>query len=379
MSYTSNNMNIVQQLKDSKKEIIAEVMFLFQNRFKEKGDKESFELTVRALFDLFLQNIMSDEVSVFTSFGQHVEKYRAREQMTIEEFLTKFQEIRAIIEGKISSIPGELTEKAETIARLNKFFLDLQQQAYIETINGKNKDILEKDIRLSHLNKERIEILAKLSMSFAHEIRNPLTSIKGFVQLLEKRITLAEEKKYFDIIYKDMDVLEQQVNQLLFLSNEKNHEDFSFHSVYLDVILYDVVESFQSIFSEHNIYVELDLCESLSTHGSEEQVKLILFKLMENALDALLLKDQERKLKISLMKEDKEAIVIFSNNGPSIPIIMRESMFEPFVGTKELGKGLGLAVSKQLMKKHEGAIEFITKGEWTIFRLRFPINNGIAN
>jgi len=374
-----NDLRIVQLLKGTKQEVIVESMHLFQGSYKDRKDMNKVQQTLEMLFDLFLLNITSNEYSRFTSFGEIVERYRETEQMQIEEFLKNFEKIRAFIEKKILTIPVEGTEKAETIAKLNKFFLDLQKQAYIETINEKNKDILEKDIRLSQLNKERSEILAKLSMSFAHEIRNPLTSIKGFVQLLEKRSTLVEEKKYFDIIYHDMNSLEQQVNQFLFLSNEKNHEDFSFHSVYLDRLLYDVVNSFQPIFSEHNIYVELNLGESVSTLGSEEQVKMILFKLIENALDALLLKSQERILRINLMIEGEEMIVTISNNGPPIPSIMRQSMFEPFVGTKELGKGLGLAVSKQLMKKHEGAIDFLAIDEWTIFKLRFPINNGLVS
>lgn len=379
MSYMRNDLRIVQLLKGTKQEVIVESMHLFQGSYKDIKDMNKVQQTLEMLFDLFLLNITSNEYSRFTSFGEIVERYRETEQMQIEEFLKNFEKIRAFIEKKILTIPVEGTEKAETIAKLNKFFLDLQKQAYIETINEKNKDILEKDIRLSQLNKERSEILAKLSMSFAHEIRNPLTSIKGFVQLLEKRSTLVEEKKYFDIIYHDMNSLEQQVNQFLFLSNEKNHEDFSFHSVYLDRLLYDVVNSFQTIFSEHNIYVELNLGESVSTLGSEEQVKMILFKLIENALDALLLKSQERILRINLMIEGEEMIVTISNNGPPIPSIMRQSMFEPFVGTKELGKGLGLAVSKQLMKKHEGAIDFLAVDEWTIFKLRFPINNGLVS
>jgi len=374
-----NDLRIVQLLKGTKQEVIVESMHLFQGSYKDIKDMNKVQQTLEMLFDLFLLNITSNEYSRFTSFGEIVERYRETEQMQIEEFLKNFEKIRAFIEKKILTIPVEGTEKAETIAKLNKFFLDLQKQAYIETINEKNKDILEKDIRLSQLNKERSEILAKLSMSFAHEIRNPLTSIKGFVQLLEKRSTLVEEKKYFDIIYHDMNSLEQQVNQFLFLSNEKNHEDFSFHSVYLDRLLYDVVNSFQTIFSEHNIYVELNLGESVSTLGSEEQVKMILFKLIENALDALILKSQERILRINLMIEGEEMIVTISNNGPPIPSIMRQSMFEPFVGTKELGKGLGLAVSKQLMKKHEGAIDFLAVDEWTIFKLRFPINNGLVS
>ncbi|WP_280768630.1 sensor histidine kinase [Salipaludibacillus daqingensis] len=373
MVYTHEKKKIVETLRRAKQIVVKDMMILFEKSLINEEDNNSFQKTVEDLYDIFLLQITSQVKVNFKSFGRVVEEFIAKEEMELEEFLAKFEKLRLIMEKKILSIQGAEQEKIQLIALLNKFFLDLQKQAYIESITQKERDIVDKDNQLSELTKERTEILAKLSMSFAHEIRNPLTSIKGFVQLLEKRCDFSEKKKYFDFIYQDMEDLEGQVSQLLLLSKEKNHQDVHFSKLNLNDLLYDAVNEFQYTFSEHNIYVDLDLVENIYTNGLEDQVRLILYKLIQNALDALLLKGQQRMLRIKLTKQQEEAVVIISNNGPPIPSMIRKTIFEPFVGTKELGKGLGLAVSKQVMKKHKGDIDYMSNEEWTIFKLRFPI------
>ncbi|PYZ94127.1 hypothetical protein CR194_00875 [Salipaludibacillus keqinensis] len=374
MVYTYEKKEIIEHLKLNKREILINMIEVFQETLKEKGDVEKFFQTLETLFDLFLLNISTNERLHMEMFGQVVEGYRNRKEISLEEFLYKFEQVRLTMEKSIARIPTVDTEKNETIAQLNKFFLELQKEAYIETEKQINNQLLTKEVQLSQLKKDRAEILSKLSTSFAHEIRNPLTSIKGFVQLLEKRlVSEKEEEKYFHFIYQDMEELEQQVNQFLMLSTEKNHQDLCVTAISLKELLYEVVDSFQPIISQGNICVHLHLCENVSTWGLQDQIKLVLYKLMQNAHDALMLKENGRKLKICLKKDQTDAIITFANNGPPVPRLIRHSMFEPFVGTKELGKGLGLAVSKQLMNKHKGDIDYVTSEEWTIFKLRFPI------
>ncbi|WP_416149197.1 sensor histidine kinase [Salipaludibacillus sp. HK11] len=379
--YTSDKKKIVEFFEKSKRETVSDMMELFRDtpKGKRKCEQEVLRNALDSLFDLYLLNISSKDHINNIYFEKIIEEYNGTDDINLDEFINNFEEMRLIIEKKVYLIPISEFEKTKIIAQLNKFFLEIQYYFYVESINRKNNRISEKEIQLSHLKKDRSEILTKLSMSFAHEIRNPLTSIKGFIQILEKRFAkIEEEKRYFELIYKDMEALEQQVDQLLFLSNEKNHQDINFSSIYLNAILFDVVDAFQPFFSQNNISVNLDLSEKISTTGMEEQVKLVLIKLMQNALDALLLRIKDRKLYIRLKRDDSEAVITFSNNGPPIPRLIRHSMFEPFVGTKELGKGLGLAVSKQLMRKHEGDINYISNEEWTIFKLRFPIKKNIS-
>ncbi|SER73481.1 ATP-binding protein [Salipaludibacillus aurantiacus] len=370
--------HMVELLRDKKEHIIKDMVYPFKDILRSKEDLEALKLRISFLFDLFLLKISSDTCLNTADFGARVQEFMSRYDMEVEDFLTRFDEIRVVMESHISSMPVDETNKTLTIAKLYRFFLDLQKEAYLETAKQKNKELLHKDDQLSQLKSDRMEILSKLSSSFAHEIRNPLTSIKGFIKLIEQRMeTPVEEKNYFSYIYNEMEELEQQVNQILFLSHEKNHQDIYFTSVSLNQLLYDAVDYFQPLFYQNKINVELNLCENVTTLGIEEQIKLVLYKLMQNAHDALIMKEKNRCLKIWLTKKEADALITFSNNGPPVPALIRQSMFEPFVSTKELGKGLGLAVSKQLMKKHEGDIDYTSKEGWTVFKLRFPVEKEV--
>lgn len=371
--YTFVEVEIVNHLKSGKEDIVKEMIQPFQKISVNNIRERLLQKELSVLMDAFLLKISTEKKPDFSKYGKEVENHRNTLNLSVKGLLDCFEETRLVLERWIISSPCSSEGKSYAIAQLNEFFLELQKETYLQTTKKKNEEIKSKNVQLSELKRDRMKILSQLSTSLAHEIRNPLTSIKGFIQLLEKRIDPpAQEKKYFEYIYHEMKELEQEVNQILFLSNEKNHQDIQLTNICLNDLIYDAIKSFQPILTQNKIVLELNFIAEQNIVGIEEQIKLVLLKLLQNANDALILKDKNRKLSISLLEKENDIIITVSNNGPPIPSIIRHSIFEPFVGTKELGKGLGLTVSKQLMKKHQGAIEHYSEGEWTTFILRFP-------
>ncbi|MCR6106174.1 HAMP domain-containing histidine kinase [Salipaludibacillus agaradhaerens] len=362
--------HVAKLLSDDKENIIKELSRLFNDIVESEEDEQCLNKQLSYLYDSYLNTIQSAEQCQKTL----IYEYKMLQSIdNVGVMLSKVEKLRTVLVKKINSFPVTKVDKLAAIAILNELLLHLQKEIATSSDNKKHQELMSKRLQLSQLKQDRLDILSKLSTSFAHEIRNPLTSIKGFVQLLEQRLeTIGEESKYFHYIYREMEEVEQQVDQILLLSTKKNHQDLSFKTFCLNQLLFNSVESFQPIITESHISLELELGDRAYIYGIKNQIKLVLNKLLQNALDALLLKDKDRKLIIRLTNEVNWLKIEFFNNGPPVSRMVEQSMFEPFVGTKELGKGLGLAVSKQLMRKHEGDICYIREQEWTVFKLLFP-------
>jgi signal transduction histidine kinase len=362
--------HVAKLLSDEKEIIIKEISLLFNDIVGSEEDEQCLNRQLSYLYDSYLNTIQSKKERKQAL----VYKYKMLHNIdNVSVILSKIEKLRTVLVKKIKSFPVTKVDKLSAIVVLNELLLHLQKEIATSSDNKKNQELMSTRLQLSQLKQDRIEILSKLSTSFAHEIRNPLTSIKGFIQLLEQRLeTSDEEGKYFYYIYREMEEVEQQVDQILLLSTKKNHQDLSFKTFCLNQLLLNSVESFQPIITESHISLESEFGDNVYIYGIKNQIKLVLNKLLQNALDALLLKDKDRKLIIRLTNEMNWLKIEFFNNGPPVSRMVEQSMFEPFVGTKELGKGLGLAVSKQLMRKHDGDICYIREQEWTVFKLLFP-------
>ncbi|UTR14235.1 HAMP domain-containing histidine kinase [Salipaludibacillus sp. LMS25] len=361
--------HVAKLLSDDKDNIIKDLSQLFADILKSEHEMQRLNRQLSNLYDFYLNTMR------FTgqSRGTLIYEYKVLQSIdNLDILLSKVEKLRTVIVKKINAFPVAKVDKLSAIAYLNEFFLHLQKEIATRSDTKKSQELMTKNLQLSQLKQDRLDILSKLSTSFAHEIRNPLTSIKGFIQLLEQRTETNDgEEKYFHYIYREMEEVEQQVDQILLLSTQKNHQDLSFKTFCLNQLLFNSVESFQPIFAESHISLELELGGSVYIYGIKDQIKLVLNKLLQNALDALYLKDKDRKLIIRLTSEMNVPKIEFYNNGPPVSRMVEQSMFEPFVGTKELGKGLGLAVAKQLMRKHDGDIDYRRELEWTVFKLIF--------
>ncbi|WP_088035822.1 ATP-binding protein [Evansella clarkii] len=363
-----------EQLVKKEYSIVSELVESFNTRFGTHVHfKADLEYNIRTIFGYFLDFITEPNEDRISQAGKGIEKYRISKGIDWKDLALFLEDSRAIVESWITEQKLPDVEKANGIANLNKFYFYLHKSVSLYADQVKNDELRKKNEQLQQLESERMKTLTKLSNTFAHEIRNPLTSIKGFVQLLESRLTApSEEHMYFHYINQEINELEEQVNQILLLSNNKNHQDTNITAVSLKKLIEITIHAFHPVFQEHMIEMEAFYEKDVNLPGIEDQLKLALYKLVQNAVDALINKPEDRKIKISLdVMEDDEVILLIANNGPPIPQMLKGSLFDPFVGTKELGKGLGLAITKQIVSKHNGYISVYSIDNWTSFKITF--------
>ena len=196
---------------------------------------------------------------------------------------------------------------------------------------------------------ERLSIVGQLGASVAHEIRNPLTSIKGFVQLLQKE---GEKPFYTDILLSEIDRLEDIVKGFLSLSKPlPPHKE----EIDAKILLQQVVRLFESQAILKSVEIIQDPClDSPVIYCDENQIKQVFINILQNAVEAM---PNGGIIKIQMLWHNSDSIKFrFIDQDHGISEKRIKKIGEPFFSTKEKGTGLGLMVSQNTVQEHDGTI-----------------------
>lgn len=225
------------------------------------------------------------------------------------------------------------------------------QNSTIEKINQELKDERELLVKT-----ENLRVLGEMAAGIAHEIKNPLTSIKGFIKLIDESVSESKEKYYLSIVSNEIDRINDVVGELLFMakpqSSTQTRKKVNINKVIQDVkILLDVSAS-----------TSIDICikDYLETFAIEEkQMKQVLINILKNALESLSTNGMIR-VKSEKMHDNKIRIRVI-DNGAGITKAKLKRLGEPFYTTKERGTGLGLTVCFKIIRESNGQILFRSK------------------
>ena len=221
---------------------------------------------------------------------------------------------------------------------------------------------------------DRLSALGSMATKVAHEIRNPLGSVKGLGQLvLESEEKESETYRYVERIVREVDRLSGIVDEMLDYSQRR---PLTLESVDLNDVVREGIElaRFKGADRGTTLLQELDL--SLPTIRMDRNRFLqAVLNVMVNALEAV--ESNGGAVTISTYKEKTsqggQIVLEISDNGPGIPPEVLDHIFDPFFTTKEDGSGLGLSIAYTIVREHEGVLEVDSKlGQGTTFRIILP-------
>ena len=269
----------------------------------------------------------------------------------------------------------ELEAQTKTLAVWTSFLKGHDQN--IKGIIAFFDDITEV-IKLNQLlqRSERLAALGEMAAGVAHEIRNPLNSIRGFAQLFsEGMVTQDKTKDSADIIIREVDRLNGLVVDLLDFGREQKiaKKEVDIVAFINDTITYvkqgrkDDEIKWESDFSSSAVKVSIDT----------DKIKQVLINLYHNALDALKdKKDGVIKSSIVLSSDKPDMLLLkIEDNGSGIPENVKKKIFNPFYSTKSRGSGLGLSICQRIIEGHGGEIDLSSKENvGTVFSISLPIS-----
>ncbi|WP_395096697.1 PAS domain-containing protein [Bacillus amyloliquefaciens] len=217
------------------------------------------------------------------------------------------------------------------------------------------------------LKSEKLSIAGQLAAGIAHEIRNPLTAIKGFLQLMKP--TMEENEHYFEIVFSELSRIELILSELLMLA--KPQQNAVKERVNLKKIISEVTALLETQANLKGIFIKTNYeHDSMYINGDQNQLKQVFINLIKNAVESM----PDGGTVHILMTEDEYSVnVTVKDEGDGIPENVLKRIGEPFLTTKEKGTGLGLMVTFNLIKNHQGAIQVDSKpGRGTAFHITFP-------
>lgn len=220
---------------------------------------------------------------------------------------------------------------------------------------------------------EQLATIGLLGASLAHEIRNPLVSIKTFAHLLPSRFEDPEFRRRFNVLIPaEVDRIDSLTQQLLDLSNPRRHQmdRISLHAVAretIDLMLTRAAEARVSLASIYNASAD-------TIWADASAIRQVLINLLINAFQALEQQETDRRVELRTRNSPNGSVILeVSDNGPGIPPDQRARLFHPFASTKTKGMGLGLAVCADILHEHKATIivpEIDRPG--ATFRITFP-------
>ncbi|WP_099158196.1 ATP-binding protein [Virgibacillus ndiopensis] len=225
------------------------------------------------------------------------------------------------------------------------------------------KDISDKkEAEEMMIRSEKMSIAGQLAAGIAHEIRNPLTSIKGFLQLLQAGVNRKEE--YYKIMIDEIEKMETITSELLFISKPMTDNK---RVERVDEMIRDVISLLKPQANLKKIEIKWEQTESPSIYCDRSQIKQVFINLLKNATEAM---DESGKIEIKVKKNNSQIIIEFIDEGSGIPEEIIHKLGEPFFTTKQNGTGLGLMITTQILEKHDAKLEIIkNKIKGSTFRI----------
>jgi two-component system, sporulation sensor kinase A len=230
------------------------------------------------------------------------------------------------------------------------------------------RDITEKKKAQQLLmQSEKLAVIGELASGIVHDIRNPLTAIKGFLQLLHSENL---NNQYIRIIHNEIEQIQNIANELLYLAKPK---ETNFISISIEEIIKETVDLFSTEAFKRKIEIQYIRNEnpSIDVLGDKIQLKQVFINLIKNALEAI---EREGVIGISLLIDLDKVVVVVEDNGVGIPKDQLNRIGQSFFTNKEEGTGLGLMVTYNIISNHNGEISIESNEEvGTSIKIKLPI------
>lgn len=286
---------------------------------------------------------------IFSFFGTGVIAHMVASR--ISEIKEGIKKIETDGTHRIAPMGGELGEIATSI---NAFAQGLEERRRIEA-------------RIQRT--DRLAALGEIAAGVAHEIRNPMTSIKGFVQLMDKSFEEDDGRRgYTRIIVEEVDRLNSMVQELLYYARpcESLKVAVDINRILADTLLLVNLQA-----TRQQVEISMSYGENLSkVQVDQEQIKQVFLNLLINAIQAV---DEGGLIHVESRATKEGVCITVEDNGKGIPQEHLKRLFDPFFTTRDDGTGLGLAVVQKIIDLHHGSLGVTSQqGEGTRFRVTLP-------
>ena len=253
-----------------------------------------------------------------------------------------------------SKLTKDLRNNLEKVV-LKEKELELQRDYLTRQVDEKSNELMKS---------EKLAIIGELASRMAHDLRNPLSTIKNTIELMESKPKLKIEEKlqYYGRLRRAMNRMSHQVDDVLDFvrTSELKLQPYS---------VIDIIESVKdSITIPNDVVINVDR-ENVRINCDYRKIEAVFTNLLLNAVQAV---ENKGSVRIRIIDNVSDVLIAFEDSGPGIEAENMRKIFEPLFTTKQLGTGLGLSICKSIVEQHGGSIS--VKNNPTTFLIRLPKN-----
>lgn len=234
---------------------------------------------------------------------------------------------------------------------------------FVCTLN--NLTLVEK-LKSSLTDLESLAIASQMATGLVHEIRNPLTALKGFLQLIQAGVK--QKEQYYRVMISEIAKLEQITSELLQIGKPVNRvrQNESIATIINDVIF---LMKIQSNYRDITFKVKLD--DDVEVYCNAPQIKQVFINIIKNGIEAM---DEKGTITIETTKRNGTILIHISDEGKGIAPNELKQLHEPFFTTKQNGTGLGLLISQHILHEHRGDLVVqSSEGVGSTFSIILPV------
>ncbi|WP_084509196.1 ATP-binding protein [Paenibacillus assamensis] len=240
--------------------------------------------------------------------------------------------------------------------------------AYVLFKDVTNLKSLEEQVQRN----DRLAMVGQIAAGTAHEIRNPLTSIKGFLQMFKRTLTergMNKEVEFADIMLTELNRINELVGEFLLLSKPK---DLNIEQLRVEQVMEEIVPIIRNEAVMHNVDVRVVHTVPLPpVVADREMLKQVFLNIAKNGIEAMV-DGGHLSIYLKIDESCKCVLVDIHDSGPGIPGFLVDKIFDPFFTTKPNGTGLGLSVCQRIISDMGGGIRVASKGYGTTFTIAIP-------
>lgn len=212
---------------------------------------------------------------------------------------------------------------------------------------------------------DQLKIVAEMAAGVAHEVRNPMTTIKGFLQLLSQDDGLNKYNEIFRLMIEEVNRVNEIITNFLDLAKEKPNK---LEYCNLNDIINTLYPLLETRAIKEGKFIELELSTIPEISVDKNEIRQLLLNLINNALDAM---EKGKSVYISTVDEEENVVLAIKDEGSGIPPEIVDKISVPFVTSKSNGTGLGLPICFSIAKRNNAEMNFTTSPKGTTFFISF--------
>ena len=311
-------------------------------------------LTAATMLDIQQRNMIGLPFSVFVAgqdiqlFWGHLRRCRGTNAKVCTEFEIKSSSHSSCF-VQIISVP---------------FVLLNQERVYYNTaiIDMSHQKSLEQELQ----RLDRLHLVGEMAAGIAHEIRNPMTTVRGYLQLFKRRSSVEQEIEDLQVMLEELDRANAIITEFLSLAKNKKNQMLMKNINHIIKAIYPLVRA-EAALVDNEITLELGPQLPMVLIDGEE-IRQVLLNLVSNALQSM----KHGQVILRTFMENGKVVMAVEDQGHGIPDGIKNKIGTPFFTTKESGTGLGMAICYSIIQRHNAKLDFTSSLNGTTFFVRFP-------